>query len=102
MDVAGEAVELGDNDSAAYQTRLRQRGFELRPAIQCIRPLAGLDLLKLAGKLDPLGLGEASDRLTLSVEAETRLALLSCRDPEIRDGALENRFALLPNLCNGR
>ena len=44
MDVAAQSVELGDQHGAAVAPRGRQRGGELRPAVERIGPHPRLDL----------------------------------------------------------
>jgi hypothetical protein len=51
--------------------RVRQRGSELRAAVQGIVSLARVNLDKFVNKLEALGLGKLDQQRTLCVETET-------------------------------
>jgi hypothetical protein len=55
MNVTAEAIELGHHNRAFATPRLFKGCCELRPAIESISALAGLDLLELADNLETLG-----------------------------------------------
>ena len=84
-DVAAQPVELGDGDLALGLLRRLQRGLQLRPAVERIGALAGLDLGELGDDLEAFGLGEGGDGLALRFEAEAGAALLLGRDAVIGD-----------------
>ena len=69
-DIPGEAFELGHQHRTLGLARCRQRCGELRPSIERIRALAGLDLGELRYEGDALGFGEAGDRCSLGFDAE--------------------------------
>ena len=75
-DVAGQPVELGHDDRAPVGGRPLQRRLELRPALERIGALGGLDLGEGLGDVVALGGAEALDRGLLAFEAEAGLALL--------------------------
>lgn len=54
-------------------------------AVQGVNALTRFDLDMFANELEPLRLSEAADRLTLSIEAETRPASSVGRDTQARD-----------------
>ncbi len=68
-DVAGQPIELGDNDGAARILCGRQGCRELRPAFQRIRALARLDLDELPGNPETLALAELGDGTSLRLQA---------------------------------
>ena len=65
MNVTAEAIELGHHNRAFATPRLREGCGELRPAIESISALAGLDLLELADNLETLRSDEAAQDLPL-------------------------------------
>ena len=71
-----EPVQLGDGDFALGLLRRLQRGLQLRPALQRVAALAGLDLGELGDDGEAFGGGEAGDSLALGFKAKTRAALL--------------------------
>jgi hypothetical protein len=83
MYVAAEPIELGDDHSAANELRLGQRRLELRPTVEGVRSLGGLDLDMLADELDPLKPWRSGRPLALRVEAKAALALLLGGDANI-------------------
>ena len=58
VDVTAEAVQLGDGHMALESLRGCQGGLELRPAVEGVGALAGLDLHELPGQLQALGFRE--------------------------------------------
>ena len=71
MHVAAEAIELGDAEMALVLLRVRQRGSELRTAVQGIVALARVNLDKFINDVEAFGLGKVEQRCTLRVEPET-------------------------------
>ena len=84
--VAGQAVELRDDNRRLELPGGGQSSRELRPAIERVSALACLDLAEGLGQVVALDLGEASERRDLSFKAKTRAALLRGRDPGVDDG----------------
>ena len=70
MHIAAEPIELGDDDRRAVQTGVLERGLELRPALERVGALAGLDLLEGRRRAEALGLAEAGDCLQLRIETD--------------------------------
>ena len=70
MNVTAEAIELGHHDWAFATPRLREGCGELRPAIESISALAGLDLLELADNLETLRGDEPAQGFALRLEAQ--------------------------------
>jgi hypothetical protein len=68
MDIAAEAVQLGDDHRAPATAGVLERGGELRAAVEGVRALACLDLDELAGDVEALGGSKARDGLALRVE----------------------------------
>ena len=65
MDVAAEAIELCHDDRRFdFLCCLQGRG-ELRPAVERISPLSGLDLLERLNQVEALSLGEPGERRLL-------------------------------------
>ena len=52
----------------------------LRPALKCVRALAGLNLDMLGDDVDPFGIGEAPDHVALRAEPKPAAALLRVVD----------------------
>jgi hypothetical protein len=71
MHVAAQPIELGDDDRAlAFACRV-ERAPKVRPPIECVGPLARLDLdERLTYDLKSVRLCEPHDRLALSVKPE--------------------------------
>ena len=86
-DVAREAIELGDHDGALRLPRQGEGCCKLRPPVERIRTLAGLDLGELGEDGDALGFGEAGDRRSLRLDAQARSTLPLCRDPVVSNRA---------------
>ena len=68
-DIAREAVELGHDDRAFRQASRGEGRSQLRPTIESVRALAGLDLGKLVQDYYTLGFGEAGDCGSLGFDA---------------------------------
>ncbi len=68
--VAGETVELGNNDRASVGAPSGQRRGELRAAIEGIGALAGLDLDELGGQPKAFSFGKALNRCPLGFDTE--------------------------------
>ena len=75
---------LRDRDFAFGFLRRLQRRLQLRPAVERVSALAGLDLGELGDDLEALGGGERGDG-ALPFEAETRTALRRGGDAIIGD-----------------
>ena len=75
MHVARETIELGDRDRAAQRPRLGERRRQLRPTIERVASLAGLDLDELGHDLEPLIAREPRQRLALRLDAQDRSGL---------------------------
>jgi hypothetical protein len=71
MHVAREAIEFGDQDRAPHRPRLGERRRQLRPAIERVASLAGLDLGELRREVEARLAGEPAQRVR---------AALRCRD----------------------
>lgn len=78
-----QAIELGDHDGAPQLAGSGEGLGELRPAIEGVDPLAGLDLIEHLDDLEPLAVHELGDSLALIREAEAALALSVRRDADI-------------------
>ena len=77
MDVARETVELGDRDRAAQRARLGERRRQLRPPIERVASLAGLDLDEFRRRFRiPASAANRDQRLALRLDAETRARLV--------------------------
>ena len=74
--VAGQAAQLGHHHRGLAFAGLRQRRGELRPAVQGVGALAGLDLDKLADHLATLGGSEPGNGIALGFDAQAALTLL--------------------------
>ena len=85
MHVAGQTIELRDDDRGAVEAGVLDRGLELRPAVQGVGALAGLDLLEGGDERRALALAEAGDGLALGVETDVAALF---REAEIGDGLL--------------
>ena len=100
-DVARQAVELGHDNRASVERRPLQRRLELRPPVECIGTLGGLDLGEGLGDLVAFGRTETLDRGLLALKAETGLPLFLGRNPDVGDNGLAHanlnneRFAVL-------
>ena len=69
--VAAEAIQLGDPEVTPVLLSVRQRGSELRAAVQGIVALARVDLDKFMHDVEAFGLGEVDQRRTSRIETET-------------------------------
>jgi hypothetical protein len=87
MYVAGEAIELGDNDRTFRLAGLRKRAAELWTAVKSVGALSGLDLNMLADELDRFGLGEALNGGFLGLDPQSALALSGRGNPVVSDRA---------------
>jgi hypothetical protein len=65
MNVAAQAVELGDGNRATTAASLRERGGKLWSAVKRVRALADLYFDELSDNLKPLGHNKARKRLPL-------------------------------------
>ena len=65
LNVAAQAVELGDGNRATTAASLRKRGGKLWSAVKRVRALAGLYFDELSDNLKPLGHNKARKRLPL-------------------------------------
>jgi hypothetical protein len=88
--VAGEAIELGDDDRAFAGLAGCQRRSELWSPFQGVGALAGLDLRELGDQRVALGLGEPGDCCALGLDAEPRAALPGGGDPVVGNGMLHS------------
>ena len=84
-DIAGEPVELGDDDGALADSGRGQRGGELRAPIERIAALAGLDLGELAEEGESFAFGEAGDHGSLGLDSEPGAALPGGGDAIVGD-----------------
>jgi hypothetical protein len=71
MNVTAEPIQLGHDDRRLALLGLLERCGQLRPAIECIGPLARFDFDERVGELKALGAGEAGDGRHLGLEPET-------------------------------
>jgi hypothetical protein len=69
-DVSRQPVQLRDDDRRLDLSRRRERCGQLRPALERVRPLAGLNLDELANDVEALGRGKGRNRLALRLEPE--------------------------------
>ena len=77
-----------------------ERLGELRPTVECVAPLAGLDLAEGFDQLEPFGLGEAGERGLLRLEAKARSTLAGGRNAGVGDGGLHG-FGPSASHCDG-
>ena len=70
VNVAAEAIQLGNCYWATAAPSFAEGFCKLRPAVQSVRSLAGLDLDELADDLEAFPCGEASKRLSLCLQAK--------------------------------
>ena len=68
--IARQAIELRHDDRAFGLAGQGEGGCQLRPAVEGIRALAGLDLGELLDDGNALGFGETGDRGTLCLDAQ--------------------------------
>jgi len=61
VEIAGKAIELGHNQRGLGPAGFDQRRLQHWATVQCIGPLARLDLNVLPGQLDPLHVGKPGD-----------------------------------------
>jgi hypothetical protein len=73
--VAGQAIELGDDNGALAITCGRKGCSQLRASVERIGSLAALCLDKLGCEFEALGFGKAVNRFTLGINAEPRAPL---------------------------
>ena len=92
-DVAGEAIELGDDDRTLAATRGGEGGGELRPPVERIRALAALCLDKLGREGEAFGVGEAANCFLLGLDSEAGAPLPFGGDPVVGDGRLHDQTA---------
>ena len=82
MNVAREAIELGNRDGAfTALPGLGEGCGDLRAAFERVGTLAGFDLDEFADELVTLDGGEPGDGGALGVDPETGAALLASADP---------------------
>ena len=84
-DVAGQPIELGDDDGATSSLCSCQGCRELRPALQRIGALAGFDLDELVSDGETLALAELGDGTTLRFQAQAGASLPSGRHANVTD-----------------
>ena len=89
-DVAGQPIELGDDDGAAGALGSCQSCRELRPPLQGIGALARLDLDELAYEGKALALAELDDGTTLRFQAQAGATLPSGRQRGCRRSPLRS------------
>lgn len=99
VDIARQAVELGDDNRASHLSRLRQCCGEHWTAMECVAPLPGLDLDQFGHDGVALSVAEAADAVALRFKTKTAPALALRGYPQIGDGCLIVRHdALSPVL----
>ena len=92
-DVAGEAVELGDDDGALAAAG-RGAGYgQLRTAVERVRTLAALRFGECRNEVEALLEGEAGDGLLLSLYPQAGLPLPLGGDPVVGDRRLRSGSA---------
>ena len=67
--VSGQAIELGHDNWTSVKRRPLQRGLQLRPPVECICTLGGLDLGEDLGDLIAFGRTETLDGGLLALKA---------------------------------
>ena len=90
-----QPIELGHDDRALVGGRPPQRRLELRPALERIRALRGLNLGEGLGDGVALGRAEALDRGFLRVQAKAGLALLLGADTDRAASEMPGAAALV-------
>ncbi len=75
-DIAGKAIEFRDHHRASRLTGASEGSGQLRPAVERIRTLSGLDLDMLGDDLDPLVFSKPRYSGLLSLNAQPAAALL--------------------------
>jgi len=70
MNIAAEAVQLGDGDVAPLFSCGGQCGLKLGPAVQRIRAYPGLYLDELTGQLKSLSAGKVAKGCPLGLDAQ--------------------------------
>ena len=76
VNIAAEAVKLGDGDVALEFLRSSESSLELRATVESIRALASLDFYELQNQLQALSFRKLGKRLPLGLDAEPRASLL--------------------------
>ena len=100
MDVAAKPVELGDDNRGLVLLGQLERLGELRPSIESVAPLAGLNLAKRFEQLKSFGLSEARERGLLRLKAKARSTLAGGRHAGVGDGGLHG-FGSSASHCDG-
>jgi hypothetical protein len=88
MNVAAEAVELGDGYSAFPPAGICQGRLELRATVERVRSLASLDLDEFADDLEVFSMSEAGQCLPLRFDTEPRPTLLGRGNSDVSDQRL--------------
>jgi len=85
VNIAGEAVELRDEEGRLELPALLQGLLELRALVESVGPLPRLDLGELGRELPSPAIEVGRDCLTLGVEPETGAALGLGADAVVSD-----------------
>src|SRR6266853_2251435 len=86
-DIAGEAVELRDQDTALGVAGRCERSCELGPPIERVGALSGLGFDVFRNDPEVLGFGEPGDCCALGLDPEPGAVLLPCGDTIVGDSA---------------
>jgi len=86
-DIAGEAVELRDQDTALGVAGRCERSCELGPPIERVGALSGLGFDVFGNDPEVLGFGEPGNCCTLGLDPEPGAVLLPCGDTIVGDSA---------------
>src|ERR1035437_3389341 len=81
--IAGDPIQLRYHNRAAAGLGASQGCQQLRPTLQSIRALAGLDFNKFRHELKALSLNKSPDGFALSLYAQPRFPLLTGAHPQI-------------------
>jgi hypothetical protein len=100
MNVATQAIQLGDDDWSPMLARGIEGGGELWPLIERIRPFTGLNLFEGLNQVKVLSLSEAGERSLLCLKTKAGPTLSSGRDAGIGDGGFH--CALFLRQCDVR